>query len=130
MTSMKVELLVVTDCPNEKPAGVLLRSALDDIGLSHLEFATTVIDTPQAAYERNFVGSPTILINGTDPFLDPNQAPALACRVYNTTEGLAGIPDLRDLRRALKVGALSAQQLRQTAGPPSDPSERRRQGWR
>jgi hypothetical protein len=40
---MDVELLVVPDCPHEKPAAMLLRSALDDIGLRTVEFQLTVI---------------------------------------------------------------------------------------
>lgn len=105
MGFVNIELLVVADCPNEQPAAALLRRALDDVGLGDVSFATTVIDTQQAAVERRFLGSPTIMINGADPFHDATRAPGLACRVYNTADGLTGIPDLRDLRRALKMAA-------------------------
>ena len=54
------------------------------------------------ARRRGFAGSPTILVNGSDPFEDPAAPAAMACRLYPTPEGLRGVPALRDLRRALK----------------------------
>ncbi len=105
-----VELLVVADCPNEAPALVLLRAALDDIGLPDARFRTTVIATQEEAERRGFTGSPTILVDGSDPFAAPGAVPALACRVYRTHAGdPAGIPPLRELRQALS----------RAAGPPT-----------
>lgn len=102
---MDVELLVVPDCPNEAPATALLRTALDDVGLARIPITTTVIDTAAEAERRRFIGSPTILIDGDDPFAERGQPAALACRIYRTTTGTAGIPDLRRLRQALKRAA-------------------------
>ena len=76
--------------------------ALADVGLGNVRIRTTVIDSYLAAEQRAFVGSPTILLNGHDPFHRPGTEPALACRVYDTTDGPSGVPDLRALRRALK----------------------------
>jgi len=53
---MDVELLVVPDCPHEKPVAVLLRSALDDIGLEAVTVELTVIATEEDARRRGFVG--------------------------------------------------------------------------
>jgi hypothetical protein len=102
---MDVELLVVPDCPNESIAAAMLRTALDDVGLPSSTFRTTVIDTQQRAEQRGFTGSPTILIGGLDPFVEPGRAPALACRIYRTETGPAGVPSLVELRRALKRAA-------------------------
>ena len=102
---MDVELLVVPDCPNENPAVVLLRTALDDVGLTGVRFATTLIATQEQAEQRHFTGSPTILLDGVDPFANPGHAPAMACRVYPGPDGPSGIPDLRVLRQALKRAA-------------------------
>jgi glutaredoxin len=99
---MDVELLVVPDCPHEEPAAALLRSALDDIGLSAVEFQVTLIDTQEDAERRGFVGSPTILLDGVDPFETPGQPAAVACRVY---PGPGGLPGLRTLRQVLKRAA-------------------------
>ncbi|MFJ8390858.1 DsbA family protein [Streptomyces sp. NPDC094438] len=98
---MEIEILVVPDCPNAKPAAEQLRRALDDVGLSDTTFTTCVV-TGQAEAERiGFTGSPTILINGHDPFADPGRPAGLACRVYRTADGLAGLPDLDRLRQVL-----------------------------
>jgi hypothetical protein len=100
-----VQLLVVGDCPNEGPAAVLLRRALDDVGLGAVRFSTRVIGTQQEAEQVGFVGSPTILIDGRDPFAEPGRAAALACRVYPGEAGLSGVPALEPLRQALKQAA-------------------------
>ena len=71
MTRMDIELLVVPECPNGPVAAALLRTALDDVGLTGSTFRTTVIDTQQRAVQRGFTGSPTILIGGLDPFVEP-----------------------------------------------------------
>jgi hypothetical protein len=109
---MDVELLVVPDCPNEYAAATLLRAALDDVGLSRIQFQTTVIATQDSAVKRALTGSPTFLIDGSDPFADPRREPAVACRMYDGPDGPAGVPDLPALRQALKrhaaVSATSA----------------------
>ncbi|MDQ2738313.1 MAG: hypothetical protein M3Y35_06800 [Actinomycetota bacterium] len=99
---MDVELLVIADCPNGTRAAALLCSALRNLGLGRVEITTTVITSPEHAERRGFTGSPTILIDGNDPFPEPDQPSALACRVYPTSSGPGGIPDLRMLREALK----------------------------
>jgi len=99
---MDAELLVVPDCPHEKPAAILLRSALDDIGLTAVTVELTVIATEEDAQRRGFVGSPTILLNGIDPFEVPGQQASVSCRIY---PGAGGLPDLRALRKALKRAA-------------------------
>lgn len=105
MGGMDVELLVVQDCTHEGAAAARLREALDDVGLVATRFRTTVIDTLNQAEERGFVGSPTVLINGRDPFLAPGVQPAVACRRYSGGSGAVGVPPLRELRKALKRAA-------------------------
>lgn len=102
---MNVELLVVPDCLQEAAARQLLRTALDDVGLGEVDFATGVIDTQLLADKRGLTGSPTILIDGSDPFAEPAQPPSLACRIYRHRHGTAGIPELPALRQALKQAA-------------------------
>jgi len=103
---MDVELLVVADCPNEAPAAHLLRRALDDVGLSTTRFSTVIVTGPENAERLGFTGSPTIRIDGVDPFAEPARPPGLACRLYRTTAGLAGTPDLSTLRQALRQAAV------------------------
>jgi hypothetical protein len=60
-----------------------------------------VADQEQAA-ERGMTGSPTVLIDGVDPFAVPGAAPSLSCRLYRAADGtVEGAPGVADLRRAL-----------------------------
>lgn len=102
---MDVELLVIPDCPHSAAAAGLLRAALDDVGLGRVSIRVSVVETEQDAETRRFPGSPTILIDGRDPFARPDARPALACRMY---EPGAATPDLRQLRQALKRAAAEA----------------------
>jgi hypothetical protein len=104
-----VELLVVADCPSKAEAVTLVQSALRDIGLRNIEIIVNVIHTQHEAERRGFSGSPTIMINGTDPFAEPGQVPALACRIYTHANGPSALPDLRLLRQALKRAAANHQ---------------------
>jgi hypothetical protein len=98
-----VEVLVVPGCPNEEAATGLVRGVLDDLGLTDVAVPVRMIDDPARAEQFGFTGSPTILIDGTDPFAEPGRAPALACRVYPTPTGLRGVPDASALRVALSA---------------------------
>lgn len=63
----------------------------------------------QAEAERSaFNGSPTILIDGRDPFAEPGATPSLSCRIYRTSHGPAGAPGLDQLRKALQTVAGAA----------------------
>ncbi|MEV5011641.1 hypothetical protein AB0K74_18275 [Streptomyces sp. NPDC056159] len=102
---MEIEVFVVPGCPNQQLAEEQLREALDGAGLSGETFTTRVI-TDQAEAERSgFTGSPTILINGRDPFAEPGSSPSVACRIYRTPRGLAGAPGVDQLRQALRAAA-------------------------
>lgn len=102
MAGMDVEVLVVADCPNEGGAVTLVRRALDDVGLKRVPIRTRVVFSEQDADELGFVGSPTIRIDGIDPFESRGMATGLACRVYVEHGLRSGLPDLGKLRQALK----------------------------
>ena len=101
---MQIELLVVPDCPHEAAAADLITTAVADTRV-RATVTRTVITSQDQARRRGFVGSPTILLDGTDPFADPDAPAAMACRLYSTPDGLRGVPALRDLRQALKQAA-------------------------
>lgn len=102
---MRVELLVIEDCPHEAPAGALLRRALDDIGLATTSFNVIVVNSEPDADRLSFLGSPTFRADGRDLFSQPDRPPALACRMYGPGQAL---PGLHELRRALKETAATA----------------------
>ena len=53
-----------------------------DIDLRH-----QLIESVEAAEEHGFHGSPTILIDGVDPFAAEDTKVAFACRIYHTDDG-------------------------------------------
>lgn len=103
---MDVELLVVPDCPNEAIAYDLTRAVLADLGVV-ASVRTTVIGSDEHAQARGFTGSPMFLVNGRDPFAEPGAAVAVACRVYRTPAGSAGVPAPEQLRDAFRNAALA-----------------------
>lgn len=107
MAIVDIELLVVPDCPNQAPAATLLRAVLDDLDLAGQPVRTSIIASAAEAKLRGFLGSPTFLVDGVDLFADPDRQPALACRMYQTQAGRAGLPELATLRRALSRVAVA-----------------------
>ena len=99
---MDIELLVIPECPNADGARELIEAALSDLCIHDVAIRTTVLATPQEASARGFAGSPTILLDGRDPFPTRDAQAGLACRVYSTSQGLRGVPELREMRQALK----------------------------
>lgn len=96
---MDITLQYFDGCPNwettERHLATLIAEGLDAT-ISHER-----IDGYETAVERGFRGSPTVLIDGVDPFADPNAPVGLACRVYKSDTGLTGTPTLDQLRQAI-----------------------------
>jgi glutaredoxin len=101
MTGVEIEVLVVPGCPHAAAAALLVRQALDELDLAATAVEVIEIGTLAEASRRNFVGSPTVLINGVDPFARPGQPSALACRFYSTGPEVSPLPDPDSLRDAL-----------------------------
>ena len=96
---MKVTLLYFDDCPNWKVTdGHLhaLSGEIDDLTVSRIE-----VTTPEEAERHQFRGSPSILVDGQDPFAKDTDPVGLSCRVYKTPDGPAGSPTLDQLREVL-----------------------------
>jgi hypothetical protein len=89
MSDMDVELLVVPDCPNESLALSVLRLALDRVGLAAQPVRISVIASEQQAEEREFVGSPTILVDGVDPLGVPPLGDVICALTAARDRGLA-----------------------------------------
>jgi protein-disulfide isomerase len=102
---MDVELLIVRECPHTAAAAQLLRTALDDIGLPDKDFDTTVVVDQGDADRLGFTGSPTFFVDGTDLFTETGHPAGISCRLYRTSDRVGALPDLVDLRRALKRAA-------------------------
>ena len=96
---MDVTLQYFEGCPNWKETAAHL-DALKAEGLE-ISVHRQLIETPEAAVEFGFRGSPSILIDGEDLFADREASVGLSCRVYMTDEGHAGSPTIDQLRDAL-----------------------------
>lgn len=96
---MEITLLYFDDCPNWTEADshlTLLQSEFSEVAIKrHL------VETPEEAARLGFRGSPSILIDGADPFGDPDAPVGLSCRIYQTPGGPAGSPTLDQLRAVL-----------------------------
>ena len=97
---MEIELRFFDDCPNWKATSTLLRSIIDELGLD-ATLLTRRVETPEEAAALAFHGSPTVIINGEDPFADKDAPVGLACRIYRTETGFTGAPSAEQLRNAL-----------------------------
>ena len=123
--AMDITLVHVADCPHVTLARQRLDVALDQLGLTatiHQDLVTSEHDAATAGLR----GSPTILVDGHDPFADSNEATGLACRLYRTDIGVDGAPSISDLVDVLRrhgrrsplersVGDDLAQQVRRVA---------------
>lgn len=97
---MKVTLQYFEGCPSWQTADGLLRQLAAEHGF---DIDRQLVDTPEAAEELSFRGSPTVLIDGRDPFANGDEPVGLSCRIYQTPDGSAGSPTLDQLRAALDV---------------------------
>jgi hypothetical protein len=77
---------------------------MEDVGLGSVPFETRVVEGDDGSPVLGFGGSPTFLVDGSDLF-PGGAASAQACRTYRTSTGIRGLPDLRELRQALKRAA-------------------------
>lgn len=98
---MEVTLLYFDNCPNWVTTDRHLRQLKAEH--SDLTIARRLVDAPEEAARLSFRGSPSVLIDGIDPFADPDSPVGLACRVYQTPDGPAGSPTLQQLRAVLTI---------------------------
>lgn len=100
---MRITLQYFDGCPNWKTTATHL-STLTAEGLD-ATIGYEQIETHEAAVARGFRGSPTVLIDGIDPFADENPPVGLACRVYQTEDGHAGSPSFSQLRHVIDTAS-------------------------
>lgn len=98
---MNLELLYFDGCPNWPVARDRLAEALALRDRTDAEIKYRMVETYEEAVTSGFIGSPTILIDGRDPFAEPGAQPSLSCRIYRTPEGLSGSPTVAQLVEAL-----------------------------
>jgi hypothetical protein len=105
---MHVTLLAVPGCPHLPVLEERLAEALD--GLPGVSVSRQVIATEDEAARSGMHCSPTVLIDGLDPFAEPGQPASVSCRLYRDSDGRSGgAPSVSQLRRALTTAASGGQ---------------------
>lgn len=99
----RITVQYLRSCPNATLALERLGAALRQLDGPPPKVATEEIADPAGATERAFGGSPTILLDGIDPFASPQGPSGFACRTYRTEIGVEGAPSVDQLLRALSA---------------------------
>lgn len=102
-----VEVLHIDECPSWQRTVDDARAVLAELGATDVRVVERLLASPDEAAAVPFAGSPTILIDGVDPFPTGQTTTELACRVYATEVGLRGRPSREQLRAVLaeRLGA-------------------------
>lgn len=98
---LRITIQYFEGCPHWKVADERVRKVLEAAGRTDVAVDYQLIDSPETALQVGFHGSPTILINGRDPFATGEEPLGLSCRTYRTEVGPQGAPTERQLRLAL-----------------------------
>ncbi|HXZ73425.1 MAG TPA: thioredoxin family protein [Streptosporangiaceae bacterium] len=97
---MDVTVLAVAGCPHAALLEERLAAALAG-GPPAVIIRRTIADPGEAA-RAGMRGSPTVLVDGSDPFAAPGQPASLSCRLYDNGPGrLEGAPSVARLRQAI-----------------------------
>jgi hypothetical protein len=126
---VSLQVLHVADCPNLARLLANLAQATD------ATVTTRQVDTEAEAVVAGMAGSPTLLINGVDPFATPDGCECgVACRIYRDDHGrVVPVPSVDQLRDAIIAATTRAAVRRppgevlsawRTRAVPLDPAEK------
>lgn len=95
---MRVQVLHVPGCPN----AAVLAGRLRQLAVGRARIERRLVHDLAEAARLGMNGSPTLLIDGADPFGRPGLRPSLSCRLYPDENGsLSGAPSVAQLRKVL-----------------------------
>lgn len=104
---IEITLQYFDGCPNWRITNEHLSTLIAEGLPANITYQ--LIDTYTSAAEHGFRGSPTVLIDGEDPFAGGDAPIGLTCRIYATEAGPAGSPTLQQLRAATANSGASAK---------------------
>lgn len=97
---MRITVLTVPGCPN---AAVVRERITAALAGRHVPVNLVEVSDEAGAARWGMTGSPTVLLDGVDPFAAAGTEPSVSCRLYRTADGTPdGAPSVADLRRALR----------------------------
>jgi len=80
----------------------MLREEMSAVGLDPEEIEVREVSTGADAEREEFIGSPTIRVDGRDVQPVPDEPIGLACRVYRLPDGrISPLPDPAEVRQTL-----------------------------
>lgn len=97
--SVEIVVEYFEGCAAWRSAVERVRDALARLGLSDVRVSHRLVEGDAA-----FRGSPTILVDGHDPFPGPPVSVTLACRIYRTPHGLQAAPTVEQLVDVIAQG--------------------------
>ena len=98
---MRLVVLHVPGCPNART----LAARVAEVVAGRARVEQRVVHDDGEAADLGMRGSPTLLVDGIDPFARADQPPGLSCRLDRDEAGaLAGAPSLAQLREVLFAG--------------------------
>jgi len=104
MATMHIHFMYFEDCPSHQDALKRLKEIVKQDGIN-AEIVISKVETEADALRLNFLGSPTILVNGTD--IDPDAGaltPGLACRAYRKGDGaITPLPPASMIKKAIQT---------------------------
>jgi len=89
-------------CPNWKVALERIHLAVEQVELRNVRIELERVASPAEAEAVGFPGSPTVLIDGRDPFIGTGAPVGLSCRMFVTEDGSEGAPSVSALVDALR----------------------------
>jgi hypothetical protein len=96
---VNVTVLYVEGCPHIALAVERVTAAFERLRID-VPLDLKLVDGEEQAAALGFGGSPTVLVDGRDPF--PNAPAGLSCRLYATEKGMQGAPSIAQLVEALR----------------------------
>ena len=94
-------MVAVADCPYRSAAVARVYAALRVTGRADVVVIEREVGDA-AARAMGMRGSPTILVDGRDPFAHDGGEPSLSCRLYRSADGVAGAPSVAELVEVLR----------------------------
>ncbi len=99
-----LSVLAVPECPNSSVLLERLGQVLADYPAARV--VRHVVRDEAEAVRLGMHGSPTLLVNGVDPFAAPGSVASMSCRIYRDESGRGeGAPSVAALRQAVRQAA-------------------------
>ncbi len=95
-------MLSIPDCPNGPIAIERVHAAVRDARVGDVTVEAAIVHEAGDVTAALMHGSPTILIDGRDPFAEPGTVASISCRLYRTESGPQGCPTVNELIEVIR----------------------------